>query len=152
MGKILYFDMDGTIADLYGVEGWLEDLQAEKTRPYIEARPLVNTIKFNLYLYLAARAGYKFGVISWLSKGGSARYNEEVTVAKKEWLARYFPILAASPNNNFLPYGTPKHKVAARPLGVLVDDDKGVGCDWVKSGGVWVHANEVFDWLESVAG
>ena len=26
--KAIYFDMDGTIADLYGYEGWLEMLQA----------------------------------------------------------------------------------------------------------------------------
>ena len=26
------FDMDGTIADLYGVEGWLDDLISENVR------------------------------------------------------------------------------------------------------------------------
>ena len=36
------FDMDGTIADLYGVSNWLEDLLHEDVRPYVEARPLVN--------------------------------------------------------------------------------------------------------------
>ena len=29
MIKAIYFDLDGTIADLYGVEGWLDDLIAE---------------------------------------------------------------------------------------------------------------------------
>ena len=36
------FDMDGTIADLYGVENWLDYLIAENTRPYAIAKPLVN--------------------------------------------------------------------------------------------------------------
>ena len=27
--KMICFDMDGTIADLYGVSGWLDDLRAE---------------------------------------------------------------------------------------------------------------------------
>ena len=30
MKKEICFDMDGTIADLYGVEGWLEDLKELK--------------------------------------------------------------------------------------------------------------------------
>ena len=37
MTKMIVFDMDGTIADLYGVEGWLEMLEAENAAPYVEA-------------------------------------------------------------------------------------------------------------------
>ena len=38
----IWFDMDGTIADLYGVDGWLDNLINEDTRPYDIAKPLVN--------------------------------------------------------------------------------------------------------------
>ena len=38
--KILVFDMDGTIADLYGVENWLSLLRAENPLPYEIAKPL----------------------------------------------------------------------------------------------------------------
>ena len=41
MEKAIYFDMDGTIADLYGVDGWLDDLMNESTRPYAAAAPLL---------------------------------------------------------------------------------------------------------------
>ena len=34
MVKAIYFDMDGTIADLYAVDGWLADLRSENVRPY----------------------------------------------------------------------------------------------------------------------
>ena len=40
--KTYFFDMDGTFVDLYGVDNWLDDLINEKTRPYDEAKPLVN--------------------------------------------------------------------------------------------------------------
>ena len=40
--KIINFDLDGTIADLYGVDGWLNDLINGDTRPYDIAKPLVN--------------------------------------------------------------------------------------------------------------
>ena len=42
MIKKIYFDMDGTIADLYGVEGWLDYLTTEDAFPYANAKPLVN--------------------------------------------------------------------------------------------------------------
>ena len=35
------FDMDGTIADLYGVENWLDYLIAEDAFPYETAEPLL---------------------------------------------------------------------------------------------------------------
>ena len=35
------FDMDGTIADLYGVDNWLEMLINGDTTPYSIAQPLV---------------------------------------------------------------------------------------------------------------
>ena len=41
MERKIYFDMDGTIADLYGVENWLEMLINEDVTPYRVARPLI---------------------------------------------------------------------------------------------------------------
>ena len=40
--KAIYFDMDGTIADLYSVEGWLPMLRAHNATPYTQAKTLVN--------------------------------------------------------------------------------------------------------------
>ena len=36
----IYFDMDGTIADLYSVENWLESLRAYSAEPYTCAAPM----------------------------------------------------------------------------------------------------------------
>ena len=46
----IYFDMDGTIADFYGVENWLDYLLAEKTFPYVSAKPLVDNNKLETIL------------------------------------------------------------------------------------------------------
>ena len=70
-----YFDMDGTIADLYGVKNWLPDLINEKTRPYEEARPLVDCARLINTISLLKAEGYHFGIISWTAKHGSAGYN-----------------------------------------------------------------------------
>ena len=42
MDKMIVFDMDGTIADLYGVENWSDFLINEEPTPYIKAKPLCN--------------------------------------------------------------------------------------------------------------
>ena len=41
----IYFDMDGTLANFYGVKGWLDDLQNFRTRPYELAEPLFDALK-----------------------------------------------------------------------------------------------------------
>ena len=38
----VYFDMDGTIANLYGVNEWLKRIRAYDAKIYAEARPLCN--------------------------------------------------------------------------------------------------------------
>ena len=35
MKKIVYLDMDGTIADLYGQKDWLEEIETETNNNYI---------------------------------------------------------------------------------------------------------------------
>ena len=39
--KVIVFDMDGTIADLYGVDGWLKDLRAENRRTWTMPRTTI---------------------------------------------------------------------------------------------------------------
>lgn len=38
----IWFDLDGTLADLYGVDNWLGKLRSEDATPYEDATPLVN--------------------------------------------------------------------------------------------------------------
>ena len=122
MNKAIYFDMDGTIADLYGVEGWLADLIAENVRPYAEAKPLVNLSLLARYIHKAQAKGYTVGVISWLSKSGSDSYNEAVTAVKREWLAKHLPSVEWD-EIHIVKYGTPKSTCRTCP-GILFDDEQ----------------------------
>ena len=47
MRKMIVFDMDGTIADLYNVNGWLEMLRAEDPTPYTIAEPMYEMDRLN---------------------------------------------------------------------------------------------------------
>ena len=116
----IYFDMDGTIADLYGVPDWLDMLLNEESLPYSIAEPLVDVVILRKYIYLLKKKGYDFGIISWTSRGGSKEYNKEVRKAKMEWLKKYFP--DCFDEIHIIKYGTPKHWVA-KDKGILFDDE-----------------------------
>lgn len=122
MIKAIYFDMDGTIADLYGVEGWLDDLIAENTRPYAEAKPLLNLSLLARYIHKAQKMGYIVGVISWLSKSGTPEYNKAVTEVKREWLKKHLPSVEWD-EIHIVEYGTPKSTCRTCP-GILFDDEE----------------------------
>ena len=129
MTKILVFDMDGTIADLYGVDGWLEDLQTAKTRPYEVARPMYNTNELNDVLNMLRSKGWKVVITTWLAMNGSKEYNKAVSIAKKEWLAKYsFPY----DEIHCVKYGTTKANCTRKKGGfqILIDDNKKVRDGW----------------------
>lgn len=114
------FDMDGTIANLYGVEGWLEKLINEDATPYTEAKPLVNMARLARALNKARRNGHEIAIISWSSKGGTPKYNAEVAEAKKEWLKKHLPSVEWN-EIIVVAYGTPKHEITN---GILFDDEE----------------------------
>ena len=117
------FDMDGTIADLYGVKNWLPYLEAEDTTPYEIAKPLLNLSALARKLNALQRNGYNIAVISWLSKSGTAEYNEAVTAVKLNWLAKHLPSVNWD-EIHIVPYGTPKQNFCNNPLDILFDDEE----------------------------
>ena len=146
MEKAIYFDMDGTIADLYGVENWLEDLINSEPRPYKVATPLVRMNSLARVLNRLQREGYSIGIVSWLSKSGTQEYNREVTKAKKEWL--YTHLKSVSVNEiHIVPYGTPKEKVVDKPKGILFDDEKQNRKNW---SGTAYDVNNIIEILKAL--
>ena len=117
------FDMDGTIANLYGVEGWLENLITEDVRPYREAEVLLNMNSLARKLNKLQKNGYEIVVISWLSKSGSENYNKAVTEVKKAWLKKHLGSVRFD-EINIVKYGTPKSLFCKSAEDVLFDDEK----------------------------
>lgn len=125
----IYFDMDGTIANLYGVENWLEKLRAEDSTPYVEADLLVDSGDFQLLISILQNRGFKVGIISWLSKNSSKSYDKKVRQAKKNWLSEKFPEIVFD-EIHIIKYGTRKDYVAKEKNGILFDDDEQVRNHW----------------------
>lgn len=124
--KKIWFDMDGTIADLYGVDGWLDDLKHQRVRPYKEARPLLNMQALARVLNRLTREGWKICVVSWLSKNGTKQYNEEVATVKREWLAQHLNSVKFA-QVDIIEYGTPKQRGRE---GILFDDEEHNRKEW----------------------
>lgn len=123
------FDMDGTIANLYGVENWLDYLINEDVFPYATARPLLRLCDLARRLNTMQRNGYNIAVITWLGKNATADYNERVTTAKLEWLAKHMPTVHWD-RITVVPYGTPKENYCETPLDVLFDDEEKNRNNW----------------------
>lgn len=86
MLKMLIFDMDGTVADLYGVPNWLPMLRAFDPTPYRLAKPMWDMEELARLLRLAQTKGIEVRIVTWLSKDSTPEYDRLVRVAKREWL------------------------------------------------------------------
>lgn len=147
--KAIYFDMDGTIADLYGVSGWLDDLRNFKVRPYLEAAALINLNQLARKLnYLQKKKGYVIGVVSWSSKESTVEYDREITIAKIRWLVNHMPSVNWD-EIHIVPYGTPKEEVVKCPMGILFDDTIEVRENWK---GTAFDVNEILEILRGLEG
>lgn len=118
MARMIWFDLDGTCADLYGEKNWRNDLDNENTAPYANARVLINEQQ----LLDLISAGYTLGVISWTSRNGSERYNKAVRKVKKEWLREHYPQVVFE-HIHIVKYGTPKYRFMISENDVLIDDE-----------------------------
>lgn len=121
--RTIWWDMDGTIANLYAVENWLPMLRAEDVTPYVEAEVMWNMSQLARLMNQVQKLGYRLGIISWTSKGGSDLYNIAVDTAKREWLETHL----ASVNFDYVyivKYGTPKSLVMQDEDDILFDDEE----------------------------
>ena len=126
MYKEINFDMDGTIANLYGCDNWLEDIKNERINPYVNAKPMVNMSVLARVLNEKIRNGYKVNIISWTTKNGTTEYNARVEKAKREWIAKHLRSVQFNAIK-VIPYGTPKQE---HGNGYLFDDEEHNRNEW----------------------
>lgn len=127
--RTIWFDMDGTIADLYGVQDWLPKLRASDPSPYTEAKPMLNFSLLARYLNKLKESGYEIGIISWTSKGGSDKYNVDVMFAKLKWLDVHLPSVNWD-DIHIVEYGVAKTSYMKATDDILFDDCESIRNEW----------------------
>ena len=131
MKRTIWFDMDGTIADFYSVDNWLEKILNEDTSPYAEAKPLFDSDEMDYLISLLRKAGYDIGIISYAPHDCTLSMLFNTMAVKRDWLDRYFPYASkihittkATPKSTYYNEGD-----------VLVDDEIANIIDWMDKGG-----------------
>jgi hypothetical protein len=121
--------MDGTIADLYAVNGWLDMLRNEDVTPYEIAAPMWDMDELNTVLYALKAQGWEIRVITWLSMNSTEDYKNCVRVAKLDWLINHnFP----ADRIHMVAYGTTKANTVRKYAknAILIDDNDTVRNGW----------------------
>lgn len=132
ISKEIILDLDGTIADLYGVNNWLQDLEAGNVTPYQMADLMYDEIMLNSCLDLLKQLNYTIKIVSWGSKTaiGNREALHEIEKTKKEWLQKY-----GIPYSKLyvIDYGTPKSKFINSTFSILIDDSLEVQNEFLHS-------------------
>lgn len=128
MEKKIWFDMDGTIADLYGVPGWLDYLEAFDPYPYYAAKPLLNLSLLARYLNRLQREGWTIGIISYMAKKDSDFFGPEVKLGKLCWLHEHFKSISWD-EIKIVKYGVNKYNECGG--GILFDDEERNRDEWL---------------------
>lgn len=129
--KILVFDMDGTLFDFYGVEGWqhyLDDLQ--DTTPYAVAKPFYNPAELNTIINQLRAQGWYIVVNTWLSKVKTETFHNAIREVKLQRLAEI-----QFPYDYFIAtdYGIDKQAPFANitnGIQILIDDNAAIRNAW----------------------
>lgn len=143
----LCFDLDGTVADLYGVQGWLETLRSEDASPYYNAAERYDLDYLNDLLELYKACGGHIVVLTWLAKGElSEGFKRTSSAAKVLWLRENLPAIA---DVRALDYGTPKWECVQNVKNaILFDDELSNRLQWLRQGGKAYTPSRIFRTIE----
>lgn len=150
--KMIVFDMDGTIADLYTVPNWLQMLRTEDPTPYIIAEPMWDMDILADILNELRTSGIEIRIVTWLSKDSTKEYKDLVRKAKLEWLEEM-----GFPFDNFhgVQYGATKANSVRKYLkeeetAILIDDNAKIRKGWTLGETVDPTEIDIIDFLESL--
>ena len=153
MNKAIVLDMDGTILDFYGVDGWLNDLHNENTRPYDIAKPLYDIDALNAVLDLLRLQGWRIIITTWLAKGSTKAFEDATRASKIAWLKRHN---FKYDEIHLVRYGTTKANATRHHGGyqILVDDNAKIRQGWTLGSTIDANKNiidELINLLEKTA-
>lgn len=143
----IYFDLDGTLYDLYNQPRWLERITVDyDATAYAADALLVDHADFSDTLNALVAKGYRVGVVSWCAGDNPPKwYDGAVRSVKRAWVKKFIP---QATEVHIVKYGTPKSRVVSDRDGMLIDDNTEVLASWK---GRKVHASKMMETLKGLA-
>lgn len=123
MKKTVYLDMDGTIANLYGIENWLPRLRAEDKTIFLECEPMISEKEL---LKKFPSENFEMKILSMTPLNATENYCLDVINQKNEWLNKYFPSIT---KRIYRPYGHNKNLKNSENA-ILIDDSEPIRNSW----------------------
>lgn len=116
----IYLDMDGTFYNLYGIDGWLDELLTESKNIFTKGNSLYK-IEDLQKTFENVSSKYKLGIITWTPKECRKTYVGNTAKQKYKWLRendlmKYFSKIV------MVEYGKEKYKYMEEN-DILIDDD-----------------------------
>lgn len=119
----VYLDMDGTIADLYGIENWLPRLRNEDSKIFLECKPMITQ---ETLFEKFPQNQFEIKILSMTPKDASNEYCENVIGQKNAWLNVHFPEIT---KRIYRKYGNNKN-LRNSAKAILIDDSKPIRESW----------------------
>lgn len=134
----IFFDLDGTVFDLYGKKNWLKSIETETAGLFTEwgdnngFLSKIDQYDLKKYANELINKGYTFAVITWLPMGCSPEYAEICRREKIEWVRKSMPFVDEI---SVMPYGVPKQYgiVTKADKMILLDDNAEIMQMWVNN-------------------
>lgn len=123
MKKTVYLDMDGTIANLYGIKNWLPRLRAEDKTIFLECEPMISEKEL---LNKFPTENFEMKILSMTPLNATENYCLDVINQKNEWLNKYFPSIT---KRIYKPYGHNKNLKNSKNA-ILIDDSEPIRNSW----------------------
>lgn len=124
---MIYLDMDGTIADTYSIDGWLDRILAHDASVFLDAKPADKSKVMELLEVLDDDVTILTMLPECALKGKAREdYFKEVKDSKKTWLKMHFPEFTKI---KFIDYQKSKSKYWQEG-DVLIDDSSSQIKDW----------------------
>ena len=120
---VVYLDMDGTIANLYGIENWLPRLRNEDESIFLECAPIVTESELRRHF---PESLYDVRILSMTPMNASTEYCMNVINQKNAWLDKYFPSIS---KRIYRKYGHNKNLKNSQ-YAILIDDSKSIRESW----------------------
>ena len=146
--KIIYFDVDGTFYDLYNYPNWLECILSENIECYTQSTLLVDENTFIETLLSLKNKGYKLGIITWLAKNSTKKYQNKVRNAKYRYIKKHFSNLFDE--IHILQYGKNKSVYCKGKNYILFDDQENNRIEWEKNNGISYNVINIIDILKTL--